>query len=367
VHKFSIEHVDFKFSNDDILHNFVVKSKLKDYDVRIVDESILDTVASVYSDGNIVLLDSMVYSLYFDQINAKIPPSDIFLVDAFEEKKTIETALKVIEFLNYKEFHKKNNLLVIGGGITQDIGSFVAACFKRGLSWTFLPTTLLAQCDSCIGSKSGLNYEGIKNQIGLFSPPDLIVINTNFLPTLTDEEVKSGLGEILKVYLMAGSSFFNFYDNHVTEGEINDFSIWPKLIMNSLVIKKQIIEFDELEHDTRRSLNYGHTVGHAVETLSDYKIPHGQAVALGIYASNEINNTNTDKMKSQLLSLISNKEVLKSIDYHYMKRVLISDKKSVDSHVMMVFVDPAIGESRLEYIDVDILISKIKKVISELY
>ena len=131
--------------------------------------------------------------------------------------------------------NKKNKMIVIGGGITQDIGSFVGACYKRGFDWTFIPTTLLAQCDSCIGSKSGLNYKDSKNQIGMFSPPSEIKINTNFLKTLTQEEIKSGLGEILKVYQMAGSHEIDFYLKHIKNAEIDSFSSWKNIIKKSTI------------------------------------------------------------------------------------------------------------------------------------
>ena len=363
---FSIESCDFKFE-DNISTIISVKSNIRKYTVYIDDNNSIETTLKLsYKNGNIVFLDSKVYSLYFEQINKIIPPKDIFLIHAKEENKTIETALKAIEFLNFKKFHKQNNLIVIGGGITQDIGSFVAACFKRGINWTFIPTTLLAQCDSCIGSKSGLNYNDVKNQIGLFAPPRSIVINTKFLKTLTQEEIKSGLGEILKVYLMAGNKFFDHYIDNVSASTYEGVNSWKTLILKSLLIKKQIIEFDEFENDTRRALNYGHTVGHAIETLTNYIIPHGQAVALGIYVSNEINNTNTYETKAQLLSLITNKNELKNIDYSEMKKILISDKKSIDSDVMMVFVNPAKSYSQLSYINVDILTEKIKEVIEKI-
>ena len=180
------------------------------------------------------------------------------------------------------------------------------------------------------------------------------------------EEIKSGLGEILKVYLMAGNKFFNHYIDNVSASTYEGVHSWKTLILKSLLIKKQIIEFDEFENDTRRALNYGHTVGHAIETLTNYIIPHGQAVALGIYVSNEINNTNTYETKAQLLSLITNKNELKNIDYYEMKKILISDKKSIDSDVMMVFVNPAKSYSQLSYINVDILTEKIKEVIEKI-
>lgn len=344
---------------------FDIVSNVKNYSVQIQDEDIEKMIHREYSNGNIVVLDKNVFEIYSKSMRV-INPDDTFIIDAQEENKTIETALNLISFLSQKNFHKKNNMVVIGGGITQDIGSFVGACFKRGIDWTFIPTTLLAQCDSCIGSKSGLNYNEIKNQIGLFSPPKRIAVNPNFLKTLAPEEIKSGLGEILKVYLMAGNNLFDFYSQRVKKGEIESFSSWGELILKSLLIKKQIIENDELERDIRRALNYGHTVGHAIETLTNYQIPHGQAVALGVYVSNTINKTISDEVGEEILTLVTNKDILKKIDYDKMKLVLMRDKKSIGEDIMMVFVDPSSGSSRLDYVNVNILVEKIKNVIDHI-
>ncbi len=362
---FSISNTEL-FLNKSFSESVSISSYSKDYRAIFENLPVAKTFENEFKKNNIVVIDKNVAQIYRKDITSKIPADDIFIIDPIEENKTIDTALELITFLNQKNFHKKNNIIVIGGGITQDIGSFVGACFKRGIDWTFIPTTLLAQCDSCIGSKSGLNYDGVKNQIGLFAPPKKILINPIFLKTLKDDEIKSGLGEILKVYSMAGNDLFEFYSKRVTKGSVQKFSSWQELICMSLSVKKAIIEHDELEKDIRRALNYGHTVGHAIETLTQYSIPHGQAVALGMYVSNSLNNTLSKELEEETLSLVSNKNPLRNIDYNLMKDVLMRDKKSVGEDIMMVFVDPEKGHSRLEYVNVHHLVSQIKNVIEKM-
>jgi len=348
------------------LDTFKVSSVSKDYTVELVDENIKETLKKTYKPGNIVVVDGNVFSLYFSDITSVIDPKDTFVIHAVEENKTVETALQLVDFLSNKKFNKKNNMIVVGGGIVQDISSFVGACYKRGFDWTFLPTTLLSQCDSCIGSKSGLNYKNSKNQLGMFSPPSEIKINTNFLKTLSEEEVKSGLGEILKVCQMAGMKEVEYYLSKVNNANVDSFSEWKSLIKKSLMIKRSIIEHDELERHERRALNYGHTVGHAVEIATDYKIPHGQAVALGMYVSNSIMGNFDDNHKKAHLDLITKKSVIKDLKVSEMRDVLVSDKKSVGEQIMMVWVDREKSKSSMTYVQVDSLLDKIKNVIDEI-
>ena len=151
---------------------------------------------NTFSKQDVVLVDSNVKRLYGIQHDKLIE------IDAIEENKCIETALKVSENLLELKFTKANRLVVIGGGIIQDIGAFVAKMFKRGINWVYYPTTLLSQCDSCIGGKTALNFKNYKNQLALFSAPDKVIIDTVFLDTLSKSDIVSGFGEIVKLFLI---------------------------------------------------------------------------------------------------------------------------------------------------------------------
>ena len=174
---------------------------------------------------------------------------------------------------------KKNKLIVIGGGITQDVGGFAAAIYKRGINWIFIPTTILSMTDSCIGSKVSIN-RGSKNMLGLFGAPNKIFISDYFLNSLSKHDITSGIGEALKLSLIGGiQSYKYFLDQYNKKNYIN-------IIKISSLIKKQLIEYDEFDENERRVLNYGHTIGHAIESVSNYFIPHGIAVLIGMYVIN---------------------------------------------------------------------------------
>jgi 3-dehydroquinate synthase len=177
--------------------------------------------------------------------------------------------------------------VAIGGGIIQDITCFLATVILRGLPWFFYPTTLLAQADSCIGSKSSINSGKIKNIIGAFTPPNGIVIDVNFLDTLENQEILSGIGEMIKVHAIDSPESFDQiavdYDRM-----IQDRSVMEKYIYNSLLIKKRLIELDEFDLGPRNVMNYGHSFGHAIESATNYAIPHGIAVTIGMDMANFI-------------------------------------------------------------------------------
>jgi 3-dehydroquinate synthase len=179
------------------------------------------------------------------------------------------TVLKLVDYLMDIGFTKKDTLHVVGGGITQDISSMCAALFKRGIDWIFTPTTLLSMCDSCIGSKMGINHNDSKNQLGTFYPPKQVIIDTTFLKTLSEEDIHSGTGEILKLYALDDLPW--------------NIDNLEEALKKCLEIKKKVIEEDELEKTIRPCLNYGHTFGHVFESMSNFKIPHGVAVLIGMY------------------------------------------------------------------------------------
>lgn len=237
----------------------------------------------------LILIDSNVYSLYKSKLKGFVGKYPTLLLKANEREKTIVGVNKVINFLQKSQATKKTILIGIGGGIIQDVTTFASHIFYRGIEWHYYPTTLLSMSDSCIGAKCGINLNKFKNQIGVFHPPKKVVIFREFLNTLKEKDILSGYGEILKLSIM---------DSHKTYSELLSCldkygpNLKPiiKLIHNSLMAKKKIIEKDELETDLRRVLNYGHTFGHALEAVTGNKINHGMAVIWGIDIANFISN-----------------------------------------------------------------------------
>ena len=231
---------------------------------------------------SVVLIDSQVALIHAKVLAPLLAKRSTLSIAASEEEKTPAGVTKVWEFFQKSDATKQTNVIVIGGGIIQDIGQFAAHNYYRGLKWHYAPTTLLGQADSCIGAKCGINLGLYKNQLGVFHSPSHVWICTSFLSTLSDVEMCSGYGEILKLHLTrSGPELFRELATTISaQGWRNP--LLSRFIRQSLEVKKTVIEEDEYEADLRRILNYGHTFGHALEAITNHAIPHGVAVAWGI-------------------------------------------------------------------------------------
>jgi len=208
-------------------------------------------------------------------------------IDATETEKSLPGVERVLEFFQKTGCAKSSLVVAVGGGITQDIVAFAAHMYHRGLRWAFVPTTLLAMADSCIGAKCGLNWHDAKNQLGVFYAPSRVLVCTKFLGTLSEADIRSGHGEIFKLSLIGSAEFFAAYEARVDREGLGR-SDMETLIHDSLGVKKRVIEQDEYETDMRRILNYGHTFGHALEAVTGYAVPHGLAVVWGLDLANRI-------------------------------------------------------------------------------
>lgn len=235
------------------------------------------------------LIDENVYRIYKTTLDNFIKSAySTYFFKPLERGKNLSEIYKFIDFLLEKKFKKKHKIIVVGGALVQDIGSFTSHIILRGVDWIFIPTTLLAMADSCIGSKSGINVGKFKNQVGAFHHPIKIYIFLPFLKTLPKSELINGIGEIIKHIFIKGEPFFSDIKKNLDKiGD--DLKISQDIIYKSLLIKKDIIEKDEYEEKgIRKLLNYGHTFGHALEGYSGNKIPHGIAVINGIDIANFI-------------------------------------------------------------------------------
>jgi len=238
-------------------------------------------------DNVYTIIDKGVYDAYRDDLSCVLD-KEHYVLEANENNKTIDVVKKVIEEIVLLKSRKETKIIAIGGGITQDVSCFVASILYRGVNWYFVPTTLLAQTDSCIGSKSSLNMIPYKNLLGTFYPPKKIFICTDFLKTLSEKEYFSGLGEIAKCALLSGEENFNEFANDLDNILTKNYSLLKKEIKRTLIYKKGLIEVDEFDIGVRNILNYGHTFGHAIESVSGYLIPHGQAVSIGLLVANNV-------------------------------------------------------------------------------
>jgi 3-dehydroquinate synthase len=322
------------------LCDFVVKSVIHDYTVSFIDD-FSKSLHNNLSDGDTLIVDNKVRKLYADKLDGVLERYRCILIDATEEQKSYSGLIPVINKLIEGGFKRNNRLIAIGGGITQDITAFTASILYRGVSWLFYPTTLLAQGDSCIGSKTSVNFGKYKNQVGGFYPPESIFIDLKFLQTLSDLDLKSGFGEMCHYFIIAGEDDFKRYKKEYLVA-LNDHVVLLKLIQRSLEIKKAYIEIDEFDKKERQIFNYGHSFGHAIETLTDYQIPHGIAVAYGMDIANFISvkkgllNEEIRKNIRELLQLIWKDTSINDISIDNFLVALSKDKKNIGSELRVI-------------------------------
>ncbi len=232
-----------------------------------------------------VIIDRNVARLYAGEIRHVLQGRSVLIIEATEENKSLDKFPAYVEHLVSRSIRRGQKLIAIGGGIIQDITCFLAATLLRGLPWHFYPTTLLAQADSCIGSKSSINSGNTKNILGTFTPPEEVHINVDVLVTLEQREIHSGVGEMLKVHAIEGPASFNAIAADY-DALFSDRRVMESYIYRSLEIKKPIIELDEFDTGTRNIMNYGHSFGHAIESATNFSIPHGVAVSIGMDMAN---------------------------------------------------------------------------------
>ena len=325
---------------DSPVHDFKVKSIIHDYKVKFIEDSssVLD---NEIKDGDVIIMDQKLKDLY-PMLTAAIPDNNVLIdIDAHEKQKSYEALIPIINKLIESGFRKNHRLIGIGGGITQDITAFTASIMYRGVDWIFFPTTLLAQGDSCIGSKTSINFGAYKNQVGGFYPPNRIYIDLNFLDTLSSADLQSGLGEMSHYFVVSSEEDFKKYKQNYTPA-LSNKTVLANMISKSLEIKKSYIEIDEYDQNERQVFNYGHSFGHAIESLTNYTIPHGIAVSFGMDMANYI-SVKMELLKPEirneireLLEKIWEGYNIKNIDIEKFCNALAKDKKNVGKELRLI-------------------------------
>jgi len=269
-----------------VSEKLIIKSSKGEYSVLFSDGP-PDILSSMLADKTHFLIDANVARIYSDQFRHILSMPNTILIDAKEENKSIQNIIPIFEALIANKARRDHMLIAVGGGIIQDITCFISSTLFRGISWKFIPTTLLAQADSCIGSKSSINLGKAKNILGTFNPPNEIFIYTTFLDSLEKKDIYSGIGEILKVHVIDSFSSFDRvasdYDQLLTDGDV-----LRSYIREALLIKRRFIEIDEFDLGIRNIFNYGHSFGHAIEAATEFAIPHGVAICMGMDMANRI-------------------------------------------------------------------------------
>ena len=259
-----------------------------------------------------VIIDEKVFDLYERELDLK--DKEIIKISVSEEIKNPQTTLDICERMILAGVTRGQNIVAIGGGIIQDLVTFAASIYMRGIDWIYYPTTLLAQTDSCIGGKSSLNFKSWKNILGNFYVPKRIFIQSQFLETLSDDDIRSGIGEILKVFMLSGNDSLELLISEIEEYQ-HDSTVLDRLIIKALELKNNILEVDALDKGLRLKMNYGHSFGHALEAATNFAIPHGIAVTIGLDIANYFSMRN---------GLIAN-ELYERLRYVLMKNLKQAD------------------------------------------
>ena len=322
------------------MYNFRVVSKIHNYSVEFIN-NFEETLKKELVEGDFLIIDNKIIKLYSEKLDSYLSNYQYVGIEATETQKSYQGLIPIIKRLIEKGFTKNCRLVAIGGGITQDVTAFISSIIYRGVKWLYFPTTLLAQGDSCIGSKTSINFEGYKNQMGGFYPPSKIFIYKDFLLSLSQSDIKSGMGEMLHYFIVAGENDFNYFKG-LYQKAFTDNIIRSNIIEHSLEIKKTYIEKDEFDQNIRQVFNYGHSFGHAIESLTNYKIPHGIAVSFGMDMANYISvkmglldHSVRDEIR-QITKYIWEGYSLSGIDIHAFINALSKDKKNVGNQLGLI-------------------------------
>ena len=247
-----------------------------------------------FSGKLVIITDTTVNKLYGEALSQRLTEDGFnvstLLVPGGEEQKSLETAGRLYHELTSSHAERTTPILALGGGVIGDLAGFVAATYLRGVPLVQIPTTLLAQVDSSVGGKVAVDHGQLKNMIGAFYQPRLVIADTDTLKTLPAEELANGLAEVIKSAAIGDEEFFAFLEGNLERIKALDEKALEESVFQSVKIKAEVVEKDELDSGLRNILNYGHTIGHAIESVSDFKIKHGEAVAIGMLAAARISN-----------------------------------------------------------------------------
>lgn len=266
-----------------------------------------------------VLVDENTSKHCYSLIASLLPLHHIIEIKSGEENKTLSTCELIWNKLTAENADRKTLVINVGGGVIGDIGGFAAGCYKRGIAFIQIPTTLLAMVDASVGGKTGIDFNGFKNQIGLFNQPEAVFIHTEFLKTLTERELLSGFAEVIKHYLIADTDAFKQLETHKPQptsslGRLSTLD-WNSVVERNVNIKSFIVEQDPHEKGIRKALNFGHTVGHAIETFflkgDSEKLLHGEAIAAGMICESFISE------KLNLITALELVSISKLLVYYF--------------------------------------------------
>jgi len=313
-----------------------------EYSIFIGDNSmeiLSENLQKIAYSRLLVLMDENTHRECYPLIRAKLPEHNFIIIFAGEEHKTLSTCEKIWEQLTINQCDRDTLLLNLGGGVLGDMGGFVAGCYKRGIRFIQVPTTLLAQVDASVGAKTGIDFLNYKNQLGLFQQPEAVYIYPTFLKTLTPRQLLAGFAEVVKHYLIADKAGWAAFRLQ----ELNELDL-NVIIKHSIAIKTAIVEQDKKEKNIRKALNFGHTVGHAVESyfmgFDRDCVLHGEAVAAGMICEAYISwqkGLLSREHLAEITHYITHTFYLPEIPYFTYKSVfelMLQDKKNQNAQIL---------------------------------
>jgi 3-dehydroquinate synthase len=320
-----------------------INSHKGEYIVSFISGNI-ENLNSEINNNNFYIVDNNIAEIYGNQLSNILNSDRVLLIEATEENKSLDKFPAYVNSLVDAKVRRGQNLVAIGGGIIQDITCFLATTMMRGLPWIFYPTTLLAQSDSCIGSKSSINSGEVKNILGTFTPPKKVIIDTKFLKSLKEKDILSGIGEMIKVHAINSPESFDLISDSYEQVK-DDSIIMEKFIYQSLLMKKKLIEIDEFDVGLRNVMNYGHSFGHAIETATNYSIPHGIAVTMGMdianYVASKLGVSKIEHFHRMHPLLDKNCKPYRhfSINVNSLMHALAKDKKNSSTQLRLILPD----------------------------
>lgn len=320
-----------------------------------------------------IVTDTIVGPLYSEAVANFLKPLCakvcVFSIPAGEANKTLDNIKGIYEFLIKEGFDRKDMLLALGGGVVGDMTGYAAATYLRGIDYIQMPTTLLSQNDSSIGGKTGVDFDGYKNMVGAFKMPLLVYMNLSTLTTLDDRQYFSGFAEVMKHGLIKDANFYTWLIENMYEICERDPQVLEEMVLRSCSIKKSVVEKDPTEQGDRALLNFGHTIGHAIEKAKNFELTHGECISLGAVAAAYIS------WKRELISMEEYYEVrdmyvpfylpisIDNIDPQEILKLTKSDKKAQAGSIKFVLLK-RIGKAILDNTVTD---EEILSAINEIY
>jgi len=314
-----------------------------------------------------VVSESNVASLYLDAILLSIDKccekAVSFVFPEGEPSKNLNVVRDLYEKLILEKFDRKDYIIALGGGVVGDLSGFAAATYLRGIDFIQIPTSLLSQVDSSIGGKTGVDFDSYKNMVGAFHMPKLVYMNISVLNTLSQRQFNSGMGEIIKHGLIKDADYFSWLNSNATQISSKDMDILGEMIYKSNIVKKNVVENDPTEKGERALLNFGHTLGHAVEKYMNFQFLHGECVFIGMILASIISYDKGNISRDDLQLIIDSIEPYdvpkldKSIDINKIIEYTKNDKKVVGDKIKFILLKN-IGEA---YIDTNVSEEDMKK------